>query len=156
MIGRKPKPTALKRMAGNPGKRRMNEYEPDPPRYKPRCPSHLSDEAKKEWRRISKELYYLGLLSKLDRAFLAAYCQVYARWVKAEQKISEEGEVFITEKGFPMQSPWVSIANKAMDLMNKFGSEFGMSPSSRTRVQATQPKEKSLAELLFEGFDDSD
>ena len=29
--GRKPKPTALKKLEGNPGKRQMNEYEPLPP-----------------------------------------------------------------------------------------------------------------------------
>ena len=39
---------------------------------------------------VSRELYNLGLLSKIDQAVLAAYCQCYARWVKAERAINEE------------------------------------------------------------------
>ena len=46
--GRKPKPTALKLLEGNPGKRPLNEHEPIPPTGKIRCPSWLEEEAKKD------------------------------------------------------------------------------------------------------------
>ena len=48
--GRKPKPTALKRLEGNPGKRPLNALEPVPPTVPLQCPRHLLPEAKKEWR----------------------------------------------------------------------------------------------------------
>jgi hypothetical protein len=51
----------------------------------PRCPAHLSDVARKEWRRIATPLYRMGVLSVTDRAALAAYCQAWARWVEAEE-----------------------------------------------------------------------
>lgn len=54
--GRKPKPTAIKVLEGNPGKRELNEYEPKPAKKAPRCPSWLEDEAKKEWKRTAKQL----------------------------------------------------------------------------------------------------
>ena len=48
MAGRKPKPTRLKIIQGNPGKRPLNKNEPQPERRLMRAPSHLSEEAKKE------------------------------------------------------------------------------------------------------------
>ena len=45
--GRKPKPTALKKLEGNPGKRPLNELEPVPPTVALRCPNYLLPEARK-------------------------------------------------------------------------------------------------------------
>ena len=58
--GPPPTPTNLKLLRGNPGKRKLNANEPDPEPAIPPCPSHLDKVAKKEWRRISKELLALG------------------------------------------------------------------------------------------------
>lgn len=51
--GRKPKPTALKVLEGNPGKRQLNVVEPKPRNKAPKCPAWLDAEAKKEWRRLA-------------------------------------------------------------------------------------------------------
>jgi P27 family predicted phage terminase small subunit len=55
----------------------------------PRCPTHLSDAARKEWRRLATPLHDAGILTLADRAALAAYCQAYARWVEAEERLAE-------------------------------------------------------------------
>ncbi len=96
--GRKPTPTALKRLAGNPGKRPLNAHEPKPRAVLPRCPAHLCPEARAEWKRISKKLHTLGLLTELDAAALALYCQAYGRWVLAEQKLAEFGLLIKVER----------------------------------------------------------
>ena len=83
--GRRPMPTKLKLLAGNPGKRRLDEHEPEPASRLPEPPDHLSDEAKREWSRVGELLLDLGLVSELDRAALALYCQARARWVEAEE-----------------------------------------------------------------------
>ena len=49
--GRKPQPTALKVLKGNPGRRPLNEDEPKPEVLLPRPPAHLSPVARREWRR---------------------------------------------------------------------------------------------------------
>lgn len=49
--GRKPTPTAIKKLEGNPGKRPLNKSEPKPIRKAPFCPKWLEVEAKKEWQR---------------------------------------------------------------------------------------------------------
>ena len=91
--GRKPKPTALKVLEGNPGGRPLNVNEPKPVKKAPRCPSWLEDEAKKEWKRMGKVLEQLGLLTEMDMAAFAGYCQAYARWKEAEEFITQHGTI---------------------------------------------------------------
>ena len=87
--GRKPKPTALKVLEGNPGKRPLNNKEPQPEKKAPRCPSWLEPEAKKEWKRMAKTLEAIGVLTQVDKAAYAGYCQAYARWKEREEFLSK-------------------------------------------------------------------
>ena len=100
----------------------------------PECPGHLSVLAREEWARITVELAAIGLLSRLDRAALAAYCQAWGRWVGAEKRIAKRGLTHTTPKGVLMPSPYLGIANRAMKQMKEFLTEFGLTPSSRTRI----------------------
>jgi len=88
--GRKPKPTALKRLEGNPGKRQLNEHEPVPPKSIIRCPAWLEAEAKKEWKRLAPSLEAMGILTSVDITAFAGYCQAYARWKEAEEFITQQ------------------------------------------------------------------
>ena len=139
--GRKPKPTNLKILEGTARKDRVSALEPRPDPNLPAPPDHLSKDALVEWGRVSGQLYKLGLLSEIDRAALAAYCQAYGRWARAERELNEiDSLVDTTPNGMQQQHALVGIANKAMETMHKFLVEFGMSPSARTRVNAS-PKE---------------
>lgn len=110
-------------------------------------PSHLSAEAVLEWHRISKELIALRILTVVDRAALAAYCQAWGRWVDAEDHLRLEPMVFKSPSGYPVLSPWWSVANKAMEQMRNFLTEFGLSPASRTRIKgAANLNEKENAD----------
>ena len=134
--GRPTIPTKLKLLRGNPGRRPIDTTEPEPPVVIPRCPKVLTGEARREWRRITKELEILGLISLLDRAAIAAYCIQWARWVEAEEKIaSENAMIFKTPSGYPIQTPWLAISNKALELMKAFLTEFGLTAASRTRLK---------------------
>jgi P27 family predicted phage terminase small subunit len=143
MRGRKPKPTKLKLVNGNPGHRPLNRNEPEPEALTPDPPAHLSAIAVEEWNRITAELEKLKLISSIDRAALAAYCQCYARWVEAETYIEFHGLTITTTLGNSIANPAVGIANTAMKLMGKFLVEFGMTPSSRTRLSVSKGKDQS-------------
>ena len=80
MKGRKPKPTALKRLNGNPGRRPLINSEPQVTLGGFSCPRHLNDEARREWHRVVHDLKDAGVLARVDRAALEAYCVSYARW----------------------------------------------------------------------------
>lgn len=75
-------------------------------------------------------------MTELDVAALMAYCTAYARHVEAEEQIAKFGTVIKAPSGFLVQSPYLAISNKALDQMTRMLVEFGMSPSSRTRVTA--------------------
>ena len=142
MRGRKPKPTHLKLVRGNPGKRRLNGAEPVPERMLPSPPNELCADARLEWERVAGELHRIGVLSGIDRAALAAYCQAYGRWVVAERAIARmaerdqltEGLMIKTANGNAVQNPLVGTANKAMADLVRYAAEFGMTPSARSRI----------------------
>lgn len=141
--GPAPKPTELKRLEGNPGKRALNTREVQFTAKAPTCPKHLTGEARKEWRRVSKELLAKNLLQVVDRAALAAYCQNWARWVEAEEKMAQPDFHLIgcTDKGYEYVSPWFTVANQSLKQMRAFLAEFGLTPASRTRIQAPEQAE---------------
>jgi P27 family predicted phage terminase small subunit len=140
--GRRPKPTAIKKLEGNPGGRPLNQNEPQPSGI-PTCPRHLNKEARAEWRRISKELITIGLLTRIDRAALASYCMAYARWIEAEENVAKFGHVVKAPSGYPIQNPYLSIANTCLDQIRKFGVEFGLTPASRSRLQISATPQAS-------------
>ena len=156
MVGRKPKPSALKLLQGNPGKRGVNKKEPRPSGI-PECPSHLDKVAHAEWNRLVPELTRLGLLTSVDRAALAAYCSAYSRWVQAEKMVAKFGTVIESPKsGYPVQNPHVSVANTALDHMRKFLIEFGMTPASRARLQVEPPTDGDRFAAFMQTLGDID
>lgn len=96
MAGRKPKPTAVKKLEGNPGKRKLNTKEPVPAKGMPDCPEWLLPEAKKEWERLADLMNQMGVLTEVDMA----------------------------------------------------ASEFGLTPSSRSRIVAGSAKGKELEDEM--------
>jgi len=151
--GRKPKPTAMKVLEGNPGKRALNPFEPTPEGKMPECPDWLEDEAKAEWDRLAVPLHNLGILTELDMAPFAAYCQAYARWKEAEEFISQHGSIVKTKNGFWQQVPQVTISHQNQKIMLQAAAEFGLTPSARSRIIAgnSMKDEPSEMDLILQG-----
>ena len=106
-------------------------------------------EGKREWRRIVPLLIDLGLYTDLDYAALAMYCQAYGRWVQAERTLAKQDLILTGAEGGTYQNPMLHVANKAWEQMRKILAEFGLTPSSRSRLQLRAGDEPSLAEVLF-------
>ena len=130
MAGRKPKPTAVKKLEGNPGKRKLNTKELVPAKGMPACPDWLMPEAKKKWERLAKLMNQMGVLTEVDMAAFAAYCQSYARWREAQEHITSGGSTFETDKGY------------------QAASEFGLTPSSRSRIVVGNGKVKETEDEM--------
>lgn len=144
-----PKPTELKRREGNPGKRPLNENEPNFSTLgEVQPPEHLDEVARKEWERIAPELRANGLLTHADRALLAAYCQSYSSWVQLSKELEEHGRTIVTPNGLVQTSPLVTQCRQEREAMAKFASHFGFSPATRTRIEAPKPANKD-DELLI-------
>lgn len=133
--GRKPKPTQLRAAEGNRGKRALNRREPRPPDRMPDCPAYLDDAARGEWDRVAALLREMQLLTEADATALAAYCSAYSRWLHAEDQVRKFGPIVKSPvKGFPMKSPYLTMSERAVESMRKFMVEFGLTPSSRSRI----------------------
>lgn len=142
--GPSPKPTALRVIQGNPGKRPLNQNEPKPLPIAPKCPPWLDTEARREWKRVAPELERLGLLTVVDGAALAAYCQAYSNMVQARRVLRKEGlTIEYTNKAGATNTiphPMLKVEQDSARLVKTFCAEFGLTPSSRSRMSL--PNEK--------------
>ena len=102
------------------------------------CPRWLDAAAKKEWRRVVPLLTAAGVVSRISSQELAAYCQAVSRMHDAEAKVVEFGTVLVSSEGKMYKSPYLRIVQEERAAMLAFAREFGMTPSSATRVNAVR------------------
>jgi P27 family predicted phage terminase small subunit len=132
--GPKKTPLALVKLRGNPGKRALPRQDVQPaPLGHP--PEELRGRALDEWKRITPELRRLGLLSKLDRAALAAYCQAWADLAWAMDTLAREGRVIENPSGAIVAHPAVQVKNAAVAQIRSLSGEFGLSPAARASLE---------------------
>jgi len=146
--GHNRKPTALKRLEGNPGKRKLNDREPIADLGRPEMPPGLSRVARKEWNQIVPRLEQMGVLTVVDGKALAAYCSTYAQWMQAERNIAKYGLVTAIadpdDTGLVVlkTNPAVKIKGDSLRLMRAFLNDFGLTPASRARLTTNDDKGK--------------
>lgn len=146
--GTKPKPKVIHILNGNPSKLNIDKMNtPEMECFSnaeiPNPPEWLDDIAKEEWRRVAPELVKVKLLSKVDITALEAYCKAYSRWRDAEKQMDTvKSTVFKTKGNYVQQLPQVAIAQKYLSICKGFMTEFGLTPSSRSRMLL--PGEKDL------------
>jgi len=129
----KPKPTALKVLQGNPGKRAMRKREPQSGALGA-PPADLCEVARAKWADLIRLEAWGLVVTAADADMLEQYCRIHAQLKKAEGKVAEFGELVKAPTGFPCQSPWLNIVNRCRADMFRIALEFGGSPSSRTRL----------------------
>lgn len=115
----------------------------------PPCPQHLDSDARAEWKRITPHLVAAGLITQMDRAALAGYCQAWGEWAQAERDLKERKEkhgigvlVDITPSGYKQVSAAAQARDRALDRMLRFAKEFGLTPASR--IQSTTGQQMGL------------
>jgi len=149
--GTKPKPTALKKLAGNPGRRPLNEREPQYGLESTSAPrSRLNNDGKRLWRTLAPRLGRVGLLTEVDKATLEMLCLHYQMVRQAVDAIEEYGLFAAGSQGQTVAHPAVAILNANSAAFRRYATEFGLTPSSRTRLEIPERgEEETLAEALF-------
>lgn len=135
MPGPKPKPTHLKVVTGNPGKRALNKKEPKPQGNLVDAPDWFNDEQKASWAYAINSAPW-GLLKRVDRSVLVAWVVAEVLHRQAAQRLTTAGMLIKTPNGMPVQSPLLSIVNKQAQIMMKAAGEMGFTPASRSRVES--------------------
>lgn len=144
MKGRKPKPTKLRIIEGNPGRRPLPAVE-IPPEPMPPPPDFLDDVGREEWNRKTTMLFRLGVLHGLDSSTLAMWCATFSRAVRAERMLREieknggdlAGLLVKHKHGFAMQ-PLIRVVNQAVTTLNALAAQFYFSPVSRVKLENSE------------------
>lgn len=145
MAGRNPVPISVLQQTGKKHltKEEINTRDKAEKKYKPKsnqvkAPEWLDEVAKKEWRRIVKELKELDLVTNIDVPALSICCDAYSKYVKATIDINKTGLlVNHTNKNGSkniVQNPLILIANKYSEIYKKYCSDFGLTPVARLKL----------------------
>lgn len=146
MKGRKPKPTRMKEMSGTDQPCRVLDNEmtvsilaniPDPP-------FDLSAQAEREYYIICQELHSKKMLHLVDLSLITAYSNEMALYIETEKVLRQHGRIdeFYNEDGQLIRrqsKPEQKISNDALSKALKIAVQFGITPSSRTRI--SQPEQ---------------
>lgn len=110
-------------------------------------PEYLGEEGKREWNRVIPQLQSRGILNVTDRGSITAYCLEWETYIEAKINLRKEGVYQpMTNKGgseYMAVNPNVQVANKALANFIRIATEFGFTPSSRTRISVSGAKKNS-------------
>lgn len=148
--GPAPKPAVLKTERGKRGANLADNIKPDV--AIPECPDFVCQSGQREWARITPYLARLGLISHLDMAALALYCQTFGRYSDLEAGFESQIQriqiaqrctyldavqlafIDVTPNGYKQVSALASTIRGLREECLRYLSQFGLSPSARTRV----------------------
>lgn len=149
--GRNPTPTAVKKLTGNPGKRKLD---PDELKFSdelPACPDWLGEIGRTKWNELIAIFGEVkGWLTIADGGLLALYCEAFEDLIEARAEIEKDGPTCSGEKGGMYQHPAVGRKNKAIERMRAIGAKFGLSPADRVglKMPGAQRVEDPLIAML--------
>jgi P27 family predicted phage terminase small subunit len=130
--GRKPKPSKLRALDGNPGRRPINDREPQPtgPLVKP---DFVNGEAAKEWTRVIGAMPP-GLYTAADAPVLAVYCVAWVLFRNALAQVAREGMTAVGSMGQKTSHPSLATIAKQSEIIMRASDRLGMSPVARARL----------------------
>lgn len=162
-MGRSAKPVVLQLLEGNKGKyskaqlqerlERENLIKPNTDKIKP--PSWLSSFAKREFKKMVKELLEVDLMTNVDVNAMAMYCDAYANYVECTKIIQEEGlMVEYTNKAAETNKvphPLLTKQKALFEQMKSLSNDFGLTPAARAKIAIPKQAEieKSPEEEMF-------
>jgi len=163
--GRRPKPTAVKELAGNPGHRPLNASEPQPRVSRARTPNGLGVDGGKFWRRYAPALSALGVLTEVDEPALRMAAEHFELALRAARELrqgviipSRTGEadgVILTgllmedADGNLRKNPLLQVLRDQSAALRSYLTEFGMTPAARSKLHVEIAEQLSMADILF-------
>ena len=133
------KPTALKVLQGNPGKRPLNENEPQPERKIPEKPADMDRVASRTWDELAPKLHALGLLTEIDGLSFRNLCIIRSRLFGIHNKIKGKSGKLVNNDGGV--SSYVTMEKQYFQLFRLYAGDFGLSPRGRVGLSVLGEKE---------------
>lgn len=142
MPGPAPKPTKLKQILGNPGRRALNKSEPVSPQLDPVPPEWLDETALEFWSEVVAIVGPMGHVQQSDRHLVMLLALELSQLRQAHEDMRKFGRTVVYENGVEQVSPYVTIANKATKNAIQILAQLGMTPSARSRIVVNAAKEE--------------
>lgn len=139
--GRRPQPTALKMLRGNPGKTKLNALEPQPPEGDVNPPAGLSKMAVRVWEELAPVCLAMGTLTVADIRPFARLCELQADLDAAcAAKDAPEFAMFTVSddyNGAPKMGlhAAIKLEKELSPVIRPYYQLFGLDPVSRARIQ---------------------
>ncbi|ODN41005.1 phage terminase small subunit P27 family [Piscirickettsia litoralis] len=152
--GRKPKPTKIKKITGNPGCRKLNEHEPEPQNGIATCPDYFNEIARGAFESAVSDLEHMKIKTASFQKQLEIYACAYSDWRKLSEVIEKHGRTFetVTQAGDTMyrSRPEVAQYNEAWKQVKASLSELGLTPTaiSRLNVHVSNSVELEIDNIL--------
>jgi P27 family predicted phage terminase small subunit len=138
--GRKPTPTVLRVLRGNPGRRPLNREEPRPDALEDDCPTELEGAARAEWMRAIVPAIRIGQVTAADRTLAIAHCELWATWRSQLAEAAKGPHVIAAGRHqYRIPNPIRVMANRTLLLLSQVDEKLGFSPTSRAKVQTKGP-----------------
>ncbi len=157
MPGRRPTPTALKLVTGNPGKRTLNKNEPKPRAKAPTCPAHFDAKGKAVWKKLCTLLKGMGVLTEADGFALERLVDCYRDIEECRELIEKDGRTYKTEDMngniLVKNNPAVTQQRAADAMFKSYLVEFGLTPAARSKVNVEPPNGNKKKDTLGGYFD---
>ena len=141
--GRKKTPTKIKEMQGTLEKSRTieNEMVVDQVSQLPEVPDWLSEIGKKEFKKVTTQLFNLEMLYSVDLKLVEAYANEISLYLECEMKLRKENRIdeFQSSEGIVLRrqaSPLVKMKNDALNNSLKLAAQFGLTPVARASIAA--------------------
>lgn len=151
-MARRPKPSAINRLNGNPGHRPVNGFEPTPAPGLPDPPKDLTADEKRIWRKVGATLEDLGVATQADSVELEGLA-VWLSIFRACIAQARTEKPVVTINGSPATNPHLSLAFKVWDRIHRLAVEFGLSPASRSRLRVDPPQAEDAYLAYLRGED---
>ena len=135
-MARPRKPSALKLVEGNAGKRAINSREPEPDLLNDlEPPKHLPEAVANVWRELAPKLRRAKVLTEMDTALLEMTCSALATYRLTVEKTAG-GKVMQRndETGSVSLSPWTMLQSMAFKQSMAALQQWGATPAARSRV----------------------
>ena len=141
--GRKKIPTKIKEMQGTVEKSRTieNEMVVDQVSELPIVPEWLSEIGKSEFKKVTTQLFNLGMLYSVDLKLVEAYSNEISLYLECEMKLRTISRIdeFESSEGIILRrqaSPLLKIKNDALNNSLKLAAQFGLTPVARASIAA--------------------
>jgi len=115
----------------------MNADEPQVAVCAPDPPEHLTDVEADKFREVAHKLARMRVMSDADVDALGVFAVNWVRYLDANAKVREMGLIVKSPNNYPIQNPFLAISRQSEKTCLSILTEFGLTPSSRTRVKSS-------------------